>query len=342
MVIKIMKMQSNYLIAVIVNFLAIHMVVAQGAGYSELRKRVISIDETSDVMEVIDILCDADALPITFYRDLGPYSGSFLQMRLFMLLDHYEWVPTGEQNDSNCSPWSEILSGNLSVAETVGLLKQGNPAVRYRLIENINSEVTVPLCHKPGTPAEKILNVPISAVRGHLMHGDSLGICAKWEGEHKIAENGSLDLGMALIKILKDDTYIYIGATDLPPPKELEGSFHYKKVDFIGPLRNLVAKLFQIDDLNLEERYQDLCEDGVNHFLSAIVQSPTLAEDYITALSQLDVESYGHEALQAINHFDGMSDDRLGEIKKRVAYVRSDILKVGLPDDAFEPAELVR
>lgn len=33
------------------------------------------------------------------------------------------------------------------------------------------------ICHKPGTPAEKTLNVPISALPGHLGHGDQVGIC---------------------------------------------------------------------------------------------------------------------------------------------------------------------
>jgi hypothetical protein len=35
----------------------------------------------------------------------------------------------------------------------------------------------VMLCHKPGTPAEKTLMLPASAVPGHLQHGDYLGPC---------------------------------------------------------------------------------------------------------------------------------------------------------------------
>lgn len=35
----------------------------------------------------------------------------------------------------------------------------------------------VAVCHKPGTPAEKTLYVPASAVAGHLGHGDSTGVC---------------------------------------------------------------------------------------------------------------------------------------------------------------------
>ena len=38
-------------------------------------------------------------------------------------------------------------------------------------------EGKVTICHKPGTPAEKTLTVPQSAVNGHLGHGDYLGEC---------------------------------------------------------------------------------------------------------------------------------------------------------------------
>ena len=35
----------------------------------------------------------------------------------------------------------------------------------------------VTICHKPGTPAEKTMEVPQSAVDGHLRHGDHPGPC---------------------------------------------------------------------------------------------------------------------------------------------------------------------
>ena len=35
----------------------------------------------------------------------------------------------------------------------------------------------VTICHKPGTPAEKTLTLPPSAVGGHLGHGDTEGAC---------------------------------------------------------------------------------------------------------------------------------------------------------------------
>jgi hypothetical protein len=37
----------------------------------------------------------------------------------------------------------------------------------------------VPICHKPGTPAEKTLYVPYQALSGHLGHGDYKGPCKK-------------------------------------------------------------------------------------------------------------------------------------------------------------------
>jgi hypothetical protein len=36
----------------------------------------------------------------------------------------------------------------------------------------------VTICHKPGTPAEKTMEVPAQAVDGHLGHGDTLGECS--------------------------------------------------------------------------------------------------------------------------------------------------------------------
>lgn len=37
------------------------------------------------------------------------------------------------------------------------------------------------VCHKPGTPAEKVLWVPWYAVPGHLIHGDVLGETCEFE-----------------------------------------------------------------------------------------------------------------------------------------------------------------
>jgi hypothetical protein len=37
----------------------------------------------------------------------------------------------------------------------------------------------VTICHKPGTPAEKTMYLPESAIPGHLGHGDTLGVCGE-------------------------------------------------------------------------------------------------------------------------------------------------------------------
>jgi hypothetical protein len=35
----------------------------------------------------------------------------------------------------------------------------------------------VTICHKPGTPAQKAMDVPVDALAGHLAHGDQVGPC---------------------------------------------------------------------------------------------------------------------------------------------------------------------
>lgn len=45
------------------------------------------------------------------------------------------------------------------------------------LVTNCVIDEKVEICHKPGTPAEKPLLVPQSALKGHLGHGDQEGAC---------------------------------------------------------------------------------------------------------------------------------------------------------------------
>ncbi len=40
----------------------------------------------------------------------------------------------------------------------------------------------VSICHKPGTPAQRILTIPTTALPGHLGHGDVLGACPADDG----------------------------------------------------------------------------------------------------------------------------------------------------------------
>ena len=58
------------------------------------------------------------------------------------------------------------------------------------------AEAMVTICHKPLTPAEKTLQVPESAVPGHLGHGDYEGACLEvtpsiWSKNAGIAGTGT-------------------------------------------------------------------------------------------------------------------------------------------------------
>jgi len=46
-------------------------------------------------------------------------------------------------------------------------------------VEDVEEETVI--CHKPGTPAQKTMELPESAVEGHLGHGDYLGECSENE-----------------------------------------------------------------------------------------------------------------------------------------------------------------
>ena len=76
----------------------------------------------------------------------------------------------------------------------------------------------VTICHKPGTPAQKTMEVPAQAVPGHLGHGDSLGEC---EGEPPINpdENGDNGAGP-----LGGDNFFGDEFGDFAPEQELEQS----------------------------------------------------------------------------------------------------------------------
>jgi len=43
--------------------------------------------------------------------------------------------------------------------------------------EEATSPLSILVCHKPGTPAEKSMNIPLNALQGHLAHGDYIGDC---------------------------------------------------------------------------------------------------------------------------------------------------------------------
>ena len=58
----------------------------------------------------------------------------------------------------------------LSSAEVKGVFDAGSAGM-------CKSANKVTICHKPGTPAQKTLEVSASALGGHLGHGDTIGPC---------------------------------------------------------------------------------------------------------------------------------------------------------------------
>ncbi len=56
------------------------------------------------------------------------------------------------------------MSTGIYVGDGVTMIKGNDPAL-------------VTLCHQPGTPAEKTMDLPQSAIPGHLGHGDYIGSC---------------------------------------------------------------------------------------------------------------------------------------------------------------------
>jgi prepilin-type N-terminal cleavage/methylation domain-containing protein len=49
--------------------------------------------------------------------------------------------------------------------------------VSGQILELSDTDTDKVICHKPGTPAEKTMVIPASALDAHLAHGDSLGPC---------------------------------------------------------------------------------------------------------------------------------------------------------------------
>jgi len=69
-----------------------------------------------------------------------------------------------------CLAQSSILTSTAPITPTV-------PPVTPTLA--LSNTVMVSICHKPGTPAEKTLWLPASAIPGHLGHGDFRGACPR-------------------------------------------------------------------------------------------------------------------------------------------------------------------
>jgi hypothetical protein len=70
---------------------------------------------------------------------------------------------------------ADAAKGVVSSNSTPATSSNDNPPEPPKQKQYQPKKVTI--CHKPGTPAEKTMQVPEPAVKGHLGHGDHLGPC---------------------------------------------------------------------------------------------------------------------------------------------------------------------
>lgn len=69
------------------------------------------------------------------------------------------------------------VPGHLGHGDAMGPCLEVTPSATPTDTVPITNTDTITLCHKPGTPAEKVLVLPASAGPGHLRHGDYMGPC---------------------------------------------------------------------------------------------------------------------------------------------------------------------
>lgn len=57
------------------------------------------------------------------------------------------------------------------------IIEYGNGTGLASVTNTLVIDNKIAICHKPGTPAEKTLRIPIKGLDGHLSHGDLIGPC---------------------------------------------------------------------------------------------------------------------------------------------------------------------
>ena len=67
-------------------------------------------------------------------------------------------------------------TGTFTPTPTMTATETMTPTPTMTATATTGSMVTI--CHKPGTPAEQTKTIPVSALTGHLGHGDTLGACS--------------------------------------------------------------------------------------------------------------------------------------------------------------------
>jgi hypothetical protein len=91
-----------------------------------------------------------------------------------------------------------------------------------------SAEDKVTICHKPGTPAQKTMDVPADAVDGHLGHGDTLGSCT----DQPPPESPSPDNGVEKVTICHKPGTPAQKTMDVPADA-VDG--HLGHGDYLGP-----------------------------------------------------------------------------------------------------------
>lgn len=75
---------------------------------------------------------------------------------------------------NNTEAFGGVITGTVTMTPTP--TETPFPTTTATLVPTPTGSV-VTICHRPGTPAEKTLTLPVAALNGHLGHGDTLGAC---------------------------------------------------------------------------------------------------------------------------------------------------------------------
>ena len=139
--------------------------------------QVISIEATHGSVEVLG--ADGKWMPVSkqvaVTTDFRLRTGDDSSVRI--VFPDGRVASLGPNNDvvlSELFDNTEALGGTITGTVTM------TPTPTATITPTISPTATgsvVMICHKPGTPAEKTLTLPVPALNGHLGHGDTLGPC---------------------------------------------------------------------------------------------------------------------------------------------------------------------
>lgn len=151
------------------------------------------------------------------------------------------------------------------------------------------------ICHKPGTPAQQTMNVPQSALNGHIGHGDTCGACDAEPIDEKMT-----------FKLTFDGT---MTSTDGEEPSTQSGTPIYSDDAVSG--QSLAYVKFR-------EYYQYICEDNFN-------------EEEGTVQSWIKFDRFGSDAVvwhtddsKYVMYYDKGSTNGYKAIKGRVGLIRDE------------------